>query len=257
MALRRMGIAGREQRTWRMHRHIERRAGAEILVVEIAGVDAGRSAADAAHGAGRRDAHGAEERAIERHHHAARNLRSLGRAIDRNDALPKGRELLRQRAIVGALAVVAVIDRETDIENAHLEHVAGLGAAHFDRTGENMRAGAAILHVAIDVAQILRDRAWRHDARALDRLGLHRGRGLDGDEVAGIDAQDRLHVGGEVPDVHGLRARHQSEFSRPRESRAGDEQERACGKARRVARRMIAGGGTHTKTPRGWTKTKA
>src|SRR5690242_3905704 len=149
MALRRMGIAGREQRTWRMDRQIQRRAGAEVLVVDIAGVDARRSAADAAHGAGRRDAHGAEEWAIERHHHAARNLRGLGRAIDGNDALPKGGELLRQSPIVGALAVVAVINREADIENTHLEHVAGLGTTHFDWTGENMRAGAAILHVAL------------------------------------------------------------------------------------------------------------
>ncbi len=38
-------------------------------------------------------------------------------------------ELLRQRAGIGTLAVVAEVERELDVENAHLEHVARHRAA--------------------------------------------------------------------------------------------------------------------------------
>ena len=53
---------------------------------------------------------------------------------------------------------------------------AGLGAADFDRPGEDVRAGAAILHLAVDVALVLRDGARRHDAGLVDDGRHHRGR---------------------------------------------------------------------------------
>ena len=62
VALRRVAVADLEQRARHVHRNEQRRAGDQLLVVEIAGVRARRIAADAPDFRRRRDAHAAEER---------------------------------------------------------------------------------------------------------------------------------------------------------------------------------------------------
>ena len=214
LALRAVPVARREQSARHMHGHIEDRAGAEVLVVDVAGVDSRRPAADAAHHGGRREAHGAEERMIERHHHAGRDFGGLGLPVDRNDALPETREFVGQGAGVGALAVVAIAGGEIDGEDADLEHVSGHRAVDEDRSGENVRAGAAVFHLAIDVAHILRHGARRHRARRIDRFGFQLRGGFQRDDVARIDGQSGFVGGVEVSDVDGFGRRHQREFRR-------------------------------------------
>src|SRR5262249_57304390 len=63
----RVGIADREQGARDMDRHVQRRAGDQVLVVEVASVNAGRSAADAAQGGIRRNTPSAKEWLVDRH----------------------------------------------------------------------------------------------------------------------------------------------------------------------------------------------
>src|SRR6516162_3431053 len=76
----------RKQRAQCIDRHEQRGAGGQVLVVEIAGVDAGRRRADTAHGRQRRDPHDAEKWPRHRHHNPRRHSGGLGLSIDRDDA---------------------------------------------------------------------------------------------------------------------------------------------------------------------------
>jgi hypothetical protein len=212
LALGGMGVADREQRTGCIDRHEQRGAGRHVLVVDVAGVDAGRSRTDAAHGGCRSNAHGAEEGAVERDHHAGRDLGLPGSAVDFDEALEYTGELLRQCAGVRALAVVAIVDGKIDREDAHLQHVAGFGAVDGNRTGEHMRSWAAILDVTVDGADVVGHGGRRHHAGPVDLLRLHRSGSLDGDDVAGFDRQRRLRSRAEMADTHSLRTGHQRVF---------------------------------------------
>ncbi len=228
VALRRVRVAHGEQRAGGEHRHEQGRARDQVLVVQVAGVNAGRAAADAAHGRVGRQAHGAEERLVDRHHDALGDRGGLRLAVDRDDAAPERGELFRQRPVIGTLAVVAVVERKIDVDDAHFEHVARHRAADLDRPGEDVRTGAAILHLRVDVALILRDDAGRDHAGFVDRRRQDREGGLDGDGVAGIDAQHRLHARHEVADVDGLWVGHQGVFGGPcRNAKRDDERQRS------------------------------
>jgi hypothetical protein len=62
VALRRVAVANLEQRAGHMHGNEQRRPGHELLVIEIAGVNVRRIAADAAPRRRRRDPHAPEKR---------------------------------------------------------------------------------------------------------------------------------------------------------------------------------------------------
>ncbi len=62
LPLRTVAIADREQRTRGVDRHIERGAGAHILIVDVTGVDSGRTAADPPQGRRGSNPHRSEER---------------------------------------------------------------------------------------------------------------------------------------------------------------------------------------------------
>jgi hypothetical protein len=115
------------------------RSADEVLVVHVAGMDAGRATADAAHRRIRREAHDAEERLVQRDNDALCHLAGLRLAVDRNNAGPKRGEFVGQCAGIGPLAVEAVVDGEIDLKNAHFEHVARLRAPHLDRTSLRAR----------------------------------------------------------------------------------------------------------------------
>jgi hypothetical protein len=92
-----------------------------------------------------------------------------------------------------------------------------------------MRAGATVLHFAVDVALVLRDGAGGYDAGSVDDSRDDGRRTFDGDNVAGIDGQHRLHGGEKVANVHRFRARHERMLgsARRRDARGRDEQQRA------------------------------
>src|SRR5262249_9945343 len=133
VALRRVTVAGGKKRAWRMHGHIQDRACAQILIVEISGVDARRSAADPPHRRSRRKSHGAEEGMVQRDDDARRYLGGLRLAVELDDPLPEGREVIGKRAPVRTLTVVGVIRDKIDPENPYLEHIARHGAIHINR----------------------------------------------------------------------------------------------------------------------------
>jgi len=159
-----------------------------------------------------RQPHGAEERTVDRHDHAFRHLRGLGFAVERNDPRPDPGEFLRQGSGISPLAIVAPIEGEIDIEDAHFEHVARHGALNLNRAGQDMRAGAAVFHLAVDVAVVLRHSAGRNHAGLVDHRWDDGGDALQRDDIAGLDAEHRLDAGEKVTDVHGLRARHERVF---------------------------------------------
>jgi len=173
-----------------MHGHVKRRAGNQVFVVHVAAMHAGRAAADPARV--RRKAHDPEERPVDRHHHPARDLSGLSGAIDRDDPVPEGGKFVGQGAGVRPLPIVAPIEGELDVEDADLQHVAGHGAFDFDRAGQDMRAGAAVLHFAIDFSLMVRHCGRGHHTGSINDRGNDRGGAFERDDVAGFDAQDRL-----------------------------------------------------------------
>src|SRR5262249_22167930 len=110
-----MRVTNGEQGPCDVEWHEQRGAGDEVLVIEIAGMDAGRATADPAQRNIRSDAHRTEERLIDRHNDTARDLRCLGLAIDRDDPTPERGELVGQRAGIGPLAIESPVEREVDL----------------------------------------------------------------------------------------------------------------------------------------------
>ena len=93
ISLRRVAVTGREQRARRMHRHIEDGTRSEIFIVEIAGMDGWRSAADPAHRGRRSNPHCAEEGMIYGDYDT---FHDLGRLL--HAAAPNPRQRTRSRA---------------------------------------------------------------------------------------------------------------------------------------------------------------
>ena len=142
--------------------------------------------------------------------------------VDRHDlARLAGQEVLVVEAPVGggvaaegeAAELRIGTGPQRHVEDAHLEDIAGLGAAHRDRTGADMDAqplavalaGAAAHHALpvlgpeIDAlgAGIALDHALMIVARLM-------GQRLDGDDVAGVDLELRLEVLAEVTPMDGV-----------------------------------------------------
>src|SRR6187455_1168160 len=109
--LRCVAVADFEERTLDEHRDVERAAGDELAVVEIAGVAARRVAADASELWRRRYAHAAEER-LQRDDDAGLELRCHRPAIERQQ--PRGQRAVAVRGDEAAAAVVAVVDGQVD-----------------------------------------------------------------------------------------------------------------------------------------------
>ena len=117
------------------------------------------------------------------------------------------REDLRRRAALAVLrheaaaAVVAVVDRQIDRQDLHLERVARLGAFDVHRAGEDVTAGPAAIagHLGDDRLQRRLDLVVGHaGAREAGRVvGQQR---VDVDDVARRDAQRRLRLGPVVAD---------------------------------------------------------
>src|SRR5215467_9636652 len=79
--------------------------------------------------------HHAEKRMVDRYDYSGGDPRGLGLAIDGDDTLEHTREFVRQRARVRSLTVVAIVEREIDLQDANLQCVARLRAINEDRSG--------------------------------------------------------------------------------------------------------------------------
>src|SRR5262245_28931075 len=107
----------------------------------------------------------------------------VSRLSGMNDLRPDPREFLRQGAGISPLAIVPPIEGEIDIEDADFEHMARHRALDFNRAGQDMRARAAILHLAVDVAVVLRNGAGRNHAGLVNNRWDDGGDALQRDDV--------------------------------------------------------------------------
>jgi len=191
VALRRMTITDLEQGARGLDRNEQSRPGDQLLVVHIPGVDTGRVRAHSARIARRRHAHAAEE-GMQRDLHPRRELRHHAVAVERDDPRAVGTVAVRRQKPTAA--VVPVRDREVDLENAHLEHVARVGSFYIDGTGEDVSAGPFVGHLGDDIAQRLLH-VGRRDARGLEAVGPIGDERLDLHGVTRGDAQHRRRRG--------------------------------------------------------------
>ena len=185
-----MAVADLEEGAGGVHGDEQRRPGDERLVVEIAGVDPRRVAADAPGGRRRRDAHATEER-LERHLDAGREGRDQPPTVQRDDAGLARMAILRKES---ATAVVSVRNREVDRKDSNFEHVAGRGTVDEHRTCQNVGAWSSILDLGNDLPESRLDLIGRH-AGALESIGHIRQQCVDVDDVPRGDAKDRLRGG--------------------------------------------------------------
>src|SRR6202158_5760132 len=169
VALSGVAVADFKERTRRMHGKIERGAGDEILVIEIAAHNPRRSAVEAARAFRWRVAHTAEKR-------MQWNLDAWGEFSDHALFVEWNNFYFRVRIIVGQIAaarpecIVGVRNRQFDGENSHFERIADFRAFDVNRSGEDVPAGAFVFHLVGDVAQRLLDLVGRH-ARIFEALG--------------------------------------------------------------------------------------
>ena len=123
IALAGMSVADLEQRARHPHRNEERRAGDEVLVVEVAGVNPRRRAVDPAHRSRRCHADAAEER-MHRDVDPVGEVRDVVQRVERDDPALPGGEVLGDEPAARAERVVRVADFGVHRDESHLEHVA-------------------------------------------------------------------------------------------------------------------------------------
>jgi hypothetical protein len=135
-----------------MDRQIERGAGDQFLVVHVAAVAPRRRRGDRAPGGGRRHRHDAEER-FQGQLETPRQPSDHPRAIEGNMDEAHFLEIVGQRPGQRPDHVVAPVVMQLDRLDPHLKHLAGLGAAHGDRPGEDVRSAKLRLHFCVNLAQ--------------------------------------------------------------------------------------------------------
>ena len=168
-------------------------SGDEAFVVEIAGVGAGRGAADPAGGFVGGNAHAAEER-LKRDVDAIGEVGGHAVFVEGDDLGFLEGEVFGEEAEARGEAVVGVGEHEIDFEDADFEDVAGLGGFDEDGAGEDVAAGAFVFDLGVDVAEGLLD-LLGGDSGAAQAGGAVGEEGLDFDRVAGGDAEDGLGLG--------------------------------------------------------------
>jgi len=133
-----VSVADREQRAGNEDRQIERGAGNELLVVEIAAVLARRLSRDHAPGKRRRRAHHAEERR-QRNLLAPGQSPALARAVEHDMDVAVLGKIVRQSAGERAHRVVAPVVEHVDRLDVDLEHLSRLRALDRDGSGQDVR----------------------------------------------------------------------------------------------------------------------
>src|SRR5690348_12826545 len=207
VALPRVPVTDLEQRTGSPHGDVERRARDELLVIEIAGVNARWRAADPSHGAGWRVAD-APEKGTQRQLDSGGEVRDHLLLVERNDLGARVVVVFGEPAAPRAETIVRVRDREVDRLDLHLEHIARIRAADIDRPGENVSAGTAVLDGIVDRAQRLLYIVRRH-AHLFQPARARGDEGADDHLVAGLDAKHRSRRGVVVAESDGARRRHE------------------------------------------------
>src|SRR6266849_5107891 len=206
-----MAVAHHEQRFGHVDREIEGRARGQVLDVDVAAIGARRHRVELAEAARRPGRHDAEE-GCERHLDALGEFRDLALEVEGNHHAAVERELVGQPALVHAHGVDAIGHARRRLQHMHGEDVARRGAGDGDGAADHMRPEPAMLHLGVDADEIgqhrlLGDAEARKEGLRIALVGedaLMRD-GVDGDGVAGIDAQNRLGGAPQIAPMHGLR----------------------------------------------------
>ena len=141
----------------------------------------GRRTVDLA--AGRRDPHAAEE-GVQRQLDAWREVGDHFVAVERNDFKAAVGILHGQKAAAESEGIAGEVDIDIDLENLHLEHIAGFCLGDCDRPGQNVSARTDVLHFLVDRVGVGRN-LIRLDATAHHLLGrTARRECLDSDRIA-------------------------------------------------------------------------
>src|SRR5690348_7022018 len=109
-----MAVTDLEQRSRRVNWDVERRAGNQLLVVEIASVYARRRAVHAAHALRRRDAHAAEE-GLERNLDAVGEMTDHPLPVEADDLRAPLRKILGQKSAAPAKRIASIWQHEVDL----------------------------------------------------------------------------------------------------------------------------------------------
>src|SRR5439155_19117673 len=160
VALSGVAVADLEERAGSVHGNVERGAGDEVLVIEIARHNPRRSAVEAARAFRRGVAHAAEKR-MQGNLDARREFRDHAFFIQRNNFYFRVRIIVRQIAAPRTERVVGVRNRQLDRQDFYFENVAGFRAFDVNRAGQNVPARAFVLYLVGNVAQRLLDLLWR------------------------------------------------------------------------------------------------
>ena len=205
VALAGVAVADFKERAGRVHGNVERGAGDEVLVIEIARHYPRRSAIEAARAFRRRVAHAAEK-GMQRNLDARGKFRHHALLVERNDFYFRVRIIVGQIAAPRPERVVGIRNRQLDRQNFHFQHVADFRAFDVNRTRQNVSARAFVLHLIGDVAQRLLD-LLRRQACIFEPLRAVGDQRLNFHRVAGLDAQHRHRLRIVVPPSHRLRRR--------------------------------------------------
>ena len=128
-----------------MHRHEELGTRHELLIIDIAGVETGRTTSDAARRKGWRNPH-ASKKGTQRDLYTGRQHRDVSFEIERDDTRSLIGKPLGQCSPTGTKEIDGEILDDLDLEKADLEDVAGLRA--FDRDRPDQQMWSFLTHLA-------------------------------------------------------------------------------------------------------------
>src|SRR5262249_46969696 len=204
IALRRVPVAGREQRTLVPHRKVDRAARRQLLAVEVSAEFARLLAVLPTEYRGGCHRELAEERRY-RNLVAGRRSREVRFQIERNVYQLHVRKIFGDRPHVTAEEIPTPVLPELDVKDFDLEYISDRGATDIDWSGENVIAGS-FLHLLMDFDNVRKN----VEAAVLGRhpFGIAGG-ALDRYPLAGIDGERGLYCSIEIAPVHRLGRRPQ------------------------------------------------
>ena len=144
---------------------------------------------------------------MQRHFDAGAEMPDHPLRIERHDLHLRIGEVVGEEAGAVAEAVVGIGDGEIDLDDAHLERVAGLGSLDRDWAGQDMAAGTAVglRNAVVDRAQALLNVGGRNAGFFEPRWAVGQQR-VNYDRVAGLDVEHRLGGGVIMAPGDGLRS---------------------------------------------------
>src|ERR1044071_4372814 len=142
-----MRVAKRKQRPADMNRDVERSAGHEFFIVQIAGVNPRRVTRNAAGEEGRCDTHAAEK-GTDRNFYGA-EARQHPAPVQWNDLDAFVWKVLRQKAYAGLEQVQRPGQDQVDRLDTHFEHISRLSPFDEDGSGEDVGPRTFIFHGAM------------------------------------------------------------------------------------------------------------